>query len=175
MPGIIPTDILSKISTGFSLLLGSVQLLSRVWLFATPWTTARQASLSITNSWSLPKPMSIKLVMPSSHLILCCPLLLPSIFPIIRVFSFYFIFPFFFFFQFTILYWFCHTSTWIHYECTRVPHPEPPSTSLPIPSLWVIPVHQPRASCIMHQTWTGDSFHICYWYNDYFFTFCWWL
>ena len=66
----------------------SVQLLSRVWLFATPWTTARQASLSITNSKSPPKPMSIKSVMPSNHLILCRPLLLlPSIFPSIRVFS----------------------------------------------------------------------------------------
>ena len=59
----------------------SVQLLSRVWLFATPWTTACQASLSITNSQSLPKLMSIELVMPSNHLILCHPLLLlPSIF-----------------------------------------------------------------------------------------------
>ena len=56
--------------------------------FATPWTTARQASLSITNSWSLLKLMSIELVMPSSHLILCHPLiLLPSTFPNIRVFS----------------------------------------------------------------------------------------
>ena len=56
--------------------------------FATPWTAARQAPLSITNSWSLPKLMSIELVMPSSHLILCHPhLLLPSIFPNIRVFS----------------------------------------------------------------------------------------
>ena len=66
----------------------SVQSLSRVRLFATPWTTARQASLSITNSWSPPKPMSIELVTPSNHLIICCPLLLlPSIFPSIRVFS----------------------------------------------------------------------------------------
>ena len=66
----------------------SVQSLSCVWLFATPWTTARQASLSITNSRSLPKPMSIELVMPFNHLILCCPLLLLlSIFPSIRVFS----------------------------------------------------------------------------------------
>ena len=66
----------------------SVQSLSHVQLFATPWTAALQASLSITNSWSLFKLMSIELVMPSSHLILCCPLLLPpSIFPIIRVFS----------------------------------------------------------------------------------------
>ena len=67
---------------------GSVQSLSRVWLFATPWTTACQASLSITKSRSPPKPMSIVLVNPSNHLILCCPLLLlPSIFPSIRVFS----------------------------------------------------------------------------------------
>ena len=68
--------------------LSSVQMLSRVWLFVTPWTAARQASLSITNFRSLPKPMSIESVMPSNHLILCCPfLLLPSIFPRIRVFS----------------------------------------------------------------------------------------
>ena len=52
----------------------SVQSLSRVWLFATPWTAARQASLSINNSQSPPKPMSIDSVMPSNHLILCCPL-----------------------------------------------------------------------------------------------------
>ena len=65
-----------------------VQLLSRVWLFVTPWTAARQASLSITNSWSLLKLMFIESVMPSNHLILCHPLLLlPSIFPSIRVFS----------------------------------------------------------------------------------------
>ena len=66
----------------------SVQSLSCVWLFATPWSAARQASLSITNSWSSPKPMSIESVMPSSHLILCRPLLcLPPIPPSIRVFS----------------------------------------------------------------------------------------
>ena len=66
----------------------SVQSLSRVRLFATPWIAAHQASLSITNTWSLPKPKSIKSVMPSSHLILCCPLLLlPPILPSIRVFS----------------------------------------------------------------------------------------
>ena len=60
----------------------SVQLLSRVQLFATPWTTACQASLSINSSRSLPKPMSTESVMPSNHLILCHPLLfLPSIFP----------------------------------------------------------------------------------------------
>ena len=68
--------------------LTSVQSLSRVQLFATPWTAAHQASLSITNSWSLLKLMSIELVMPSNHLIFCHPLFLPpSIFPNIRVFS----------------------------------------------------------------------------------------
>ena len=66
----------------------SVQTLSRVWFFATPWTAARQASLSITNSRSPPKPMSMESMMTSNHLILCHPLLLlPSIFPSIRVFS----------------------------------------------------------------------------------------
>ena len=66
----------------------SVQSLSRVWLFETPWTATCQASLSITNSWSLLKLMSIESVLPSSHLILCHPFLLPpSIFPSIKVFS----------------------------------------------------------------------------------------
>ena len=66
----------------------SVQLLSGVWLFATPWTAVHQASLSITTSRSLLKLMSIKLVMPSNHLILCHPLLLPpSVFPSLKVFS----------------------------------------------------------------------------------------
>ena len=70
------------------ILFSSVRLLSFVLLFVTPWTIARQASLSITNSQSLPKLMSIELVMPSNHLILCHPLLLlPSIYPSIRVFS----------------------------------------------------------------------------------------
>ena len=65
-----------------------VQSLSHVWLFATPWTAACQASLTFTISWSLLKLMSIELVMPSNHLILYCSLLLlPSIFPRIRVFS----------------------------------------------------------------------------------------
>ena len=68
--------------------ISAVQLLSRVQLFATPWAAAGQASLSITNSQSLPKPMSIESMMPSNHLILCHPLLfLPLIFPSIRVFS----------------------------------------------------------------------------------------
>ena len=70
------------------MLISLVQSLSRVWLFVTPWTAACQASLSITNSQSLLKLMSIELVMPSNHPILCHPLfLLPSIFPSIRVFS----------------------------------------------------------------------------------------
>ena len=72
----------------WSLSISSVQSLSHVWLFMTPWTAARQPSLSITNSQSLLKLMSTESVMPSSHLILCHPLLLPpSIFPSIRVFS----------------------------------------------------------------------------------------
>ena len=80
----VPAPFPSYSLTQFS----SVQLLSCVWFFVTPWTTTRQASLSITNSWSPPKPMSIESVMQSNHLILCCPLLLlPSIFPSIRVFS----------------------------------------------------------------------------------------
>ena len=78
----------SEIEKQVSYQFSSVQLLSRVRLFATPWTTARQASLSITNSRSLPKLMSIKLVMPSNHLILYSALLLlPSVFASIRVFS----------------------------------------------------------------------------------------
>ena len=65
-----------------------VESLSRVWLFATPWTSAHQASLSFTISWSLPKLMSIESVVLSNHLILCHPLLLlPSIFPSVRIFS----------------------------------------------------------------------------------------
>ena len=83
---ILPVQNLWKILLLFSL--SSVQSLSHVWLFVTPWTTACQVSLSITNSHSPPKPMSNELVMPSNHLILCRPLLLlPSTFPSIRVFS----------------------------------------------------------------------------------------
>ena len=72
----------------FYMRISSGQSHSHVWLFATPWSAARQASLSITYSQSLLKSMSIELVMPSNHLNLCCPLLLLlSIFPSIRVFS----------------------------------------------------------------------------------------
>ena len=72
----------------YNFCISSVQSLSCIQLFATPWTAARQASLSITNSWSLPKLMSIESVMPCNNLILCHPLLLPpSIFPSIRDFS----------------------------------------------------------------------------------------
>ena len=63
---------------------------------------------------------------------------------------------------FTLLYWFCHTSALICHGYTHVPHPEPPFPSLPVPSLWVISVHQPQASCILHWTWIGDSFLIWY-------------
>ena len=79
--------LLQWLSQFSSVRFGSVQSLSCVRLFATPWTAACQASLSITNSQSLLKLMSIKSVMPSNHLILCRPLLLPSVFPSIRVFS----------------------------------------------------------------------------------------
>ena len=90
-------DPLSNNLIDFVQLLSSRTEVSSIWfssvtlsvqLFVTPWTTARQASLSITNSQSLLKLMSIELVMPSNHRILCCPLLLlPSIFPSIRIFS----------------------------------------------------------------------------------------
>ena len=82
------TDSLSiKLKNFFPIKFSSVQLLSHVRLLAIPWTAAHQASLSVTNCWSLLKLMSIKMVMPSNHLLLCRPfLLLPSIFPSIRVF-----------------------------------------------------------------------------------------
>ena len=100
-PGIEPVSLMSPtLAGGFfttsatweapssQIQFSSVQLFSRVWLLATPWTAACQASLSITNSWSLPKLMSIELVIPSNQIILCCPFLLPpTIFPSIRVFS----------------------------------------------------------------------------------------
>ena len=80
----VPKSLICYCNIDFS----SVQLLSHVWLFATPWTAAHQASLSISKYRSPPKPMSIESVMPSNHLILCRPLLLlPSIFPSIKVVS----------------------------------------------------------------------------------------
>ena len=85
---IVPWEIEHALFSEFFSLFFVVQSLSHVQLFATPWTAACQASLSITISQSLLKLMSIESVMPSNHLILCCPLLLlPSIFPSIRVFS----------------------------------------------------------------------------------------
>ena len=85
--GLCPVEYKFGFSTTFKAI-SSVQLLSHVWLFVTPWTAARQVSLSVTNSQSPPKPMSIKSVMPPNHFIPCCPLLiLPSILPSIRVFS----------------------------------------------------------------------------------------
>ena len=83
-----------------------------------------------------------------------------TLFFYIKFFLFYFIL----FFNFTILYWFCHISKWIRHRYTCVLHPEP--SSLPIPSLWVVQVHQPQASSIVHRTWTGDSFYT--WYYTYF-------
>ena len=85
-------DIIDLVSSAktfvYKIIFSSLQSLSCVWLFVTPWTAACQASLCITNSRSLLKLMSIELIMPSNHLILCCPLLLlPSIFPSIRVFT----------------------------------------------------------------------------------------
>ena len=62
----------------------------------------------------------------------------------------------------TILYWFCHTSTIICHRYTRVPILNPPPSSLPVPSLWVVPVHQPQVSSIMHWTWASNSFRIWY-------------
>ena len=115
-----------------------VQSLSHIWLFATPWTAACRASLSITNSWSLLKLMSIESVMPSNQLIAA----------------------FFFFPSFIYISWrlialhycsgFCHTLAWISHGCTCVPIPIAPLTSLPTPSRWVFPGHNPWApvSCI---------------------------
>ena len=86
--GSFQVRILDWVAISFSNLLSPVQLFSCVRLFATPWTASCQTSLSITNSWSLLKLMSMELVMPSNHLILCQPLLLLlSIFPSNRVFS----------------------------------------------------------------------------------------
>ena len=88
LPSVFPNIRVFTNESALHIQFSSVQSLRHVGLFATPWTAAQQTFLSITNSWSLLKLMSIKSVLPSSHLILCCPLLLlPSIFPSIRVFS----------------------------------------------------------------------------------------
>ena len=91
VPGILQARTLEWVAISFSNAWKwkvKMKSLSCVWLFVTPWNTACQASLSITNFQSSPKPMPIELVMPSNHLIVCHPLfLLPSIFPSIRVFS----------------------------------------------------------------------------------------
>ena len=82
------TCIINSVNLCKNLHISSVHWFSYIWLFVTPWTAARQASLSITNPWSLLKLITIELVMPSNHLILWRPLLLlPSVFPSIRVFS----------------------------------------------------------------------------------------
>ena len=139
---------------------------SHVWLFSTIRTVACQAPLSMGFSrqeyWNglpcpppgdLPdqgiKPMSIYVSCIDRQVVFCFVL---------------------FFFFVNLVNWrlitlqycsgFCHTFTWISHGCTCVPHSEPPPTSLPIPSLRVIPLHQPWAPCLMHWTWTGHLFHI---------------
>ena len=87
LPGQVIYDLTTSVSVTLKLAYTLVQLFNSIRLFVTPWTAARQASLSITSSQSLLKLMSIESLMPSNHLILCCPLLLPSIFPSIRVFT----------------------------------------------------------------------------------------
>ena len=87
-PGLILLPVWPEVTRGVEVQFSSVRSISHVRLFATPWTVARQASLSTTNSWSPPKPMPIESVMPSNHLILCHPLLLlPPIVLSVRIFS----------------------------------------------------------------------------------------
>ena len=187
-----------------------VQSPSLILLFTTPWTAAHQASLSLTFSQSLPKYMSIELMMPSNHLILCrFLLLLPSLFqhqgffqwvglfasgsqsigasasasviPMsiqgwfhLRLIGFIFFLSkglfslklfYFISFYFLTLQYCIDFALHQHVSAMGVhvfPILNPPPISRPRPSLWVIPVHQPQASCILHQTWTGDSFLIWY-------------
>ena len=106
---------------------------------------------------------AIKIFLSTIQLKLCVKIFYLGFLSIL-FFIFIFYFLNFILFNSTILYWFCHISEWICHRYICVPHPE--LSSLPIPSLWVVPVHQPQASSIVHQTWTGDSFHI--WYDTYF-------
>ena len=117
----------------FLYIISSVQSLSGVQLFATSWTTAHQAFLSITSSRRLLKLMSIESVLPSNHLILCIPFSCLRSFPasVFPSSSFFFFFPFIFIIWrlITLQYYsgFCHTLTWISHGFTCIPHPDPPS------------------------------------------------
>ena len=116
----------------------SVQSLSCVQLFATPWTAAHQASQSFTNSWNVLKFMSIELVMWSNHLILCSPLLLPSIFPSIRVFSN----------ESALCSDSCPLSQWYHPTISSSTAPSPPAFNLSslgvFPSEMVLCIRRPN-------------------------------
>ena len=132
----------------------SVQSLSRVWLFVTPWIAACQTSLSITNSWSSLKLMSIESVMPSRHPILSRPLLLlPPIPPSIRVFFFFSLFFFFLTLHNCIRFakYQNESATGIHV----FPILNPPPSSLPISSLWVVPPESFPLSQLF--AWGGQS------------------
>ena len=135
-----------------SIQFSSVQSLSRVQLIETPWTAARQASLSINDSRNLLKLMSIESVMPSSHFILCRPSPSPPTFNLFFKISWRLI---------TLQYCsgFCHTLKRIFHGFTFVPHPDPPSL-LPLHPLPLgLPSAPGPSACLMHPTWAGDLFH----------------